>query len=47
MPDVIDDAWLADLLQHRSGMLTDAGVAQELAAALAAAPGRRRRRAGC
>ena len=35
MPVVIDDAWLADLLQHRSGMLTDAGVAQELATALA------------
>ena len=36
MPDVIDDAWLADLLRHRSGMLTDAGAAQELATALAA-----------
>ena len=36
MPDVIDDAWLADLLQHRSGMLADAGVAQEVAATLAA-----------
>jgi hypothetical protein len=36
MPDVIDDAWLADLLRHRSGMLADAGVAHELAAVLAA-----------
>jgi Protein of unknown function (DUF2786) len=35
MPVVIDDAWLADLLRHRSGMLTDAGAAQELAATLA------------
>jgi hypothetical protein len=32
---VIDDAWLADLLQHRSGMLTDAGTARELATTLA------------
>lgn len=36
MPGVIDHAWLADLLQHRSAMLTDAGVAQDLAATLAA-----------
>ena len=35
MPGVIDDAWLADLLRHRSGMLTDDGVARELAATLA------------
>lgn len=34
MPGVIDDAWLADLLRHRSGMLTDAEVARELAATL-------------
>ncbi|MCW2683637.1 MAG: hypothetical protein JWP33_1550 [Blastococcus sp.] len=36
MPGVIDDAWLADLLQNRTGMLTDAGPVQELAATLAA-----------
>ncbi|MGY2083394.1 DUF2786 domain-containing protein [Blastococcus sp. SYSU DS0539] len=36
MPDVIDDAWLTDLLQHRSAMLTDPAVARELAATLAA-----------
>ena len=36
MPDVIDDAWLADLLQHRAFLLTDARVAAETAAALAA-----------
>jgi hypothetical protein len=35
MPGVIDDAWLANLLQHRTGVLTDAGVAAELAATLA------------
>jgi hypothetical protein len=35
MLDVIDDAWLADLLEHRSGMLTDSAVAQELATTLA------------
>lgn len=33
MLDMTDDAWLADLLRH--GALTDAGVAQELAATLA------------
>jgi hypothetical protein len=32
---VIDDDWLAELLHSRSSMLTDAGVAQELASALA------------
>jgi len=32
---VFDDAWLSDLLQHRSGMLADALVAQDLAATLA------------
>lgn len=32
---MFDDAWLRDLLQHRSGVLTDAGVAEELAATLA------------
>src|SRR4051812_30424231 len=36
MAVVIDDAELADLLGRRSPMLTDAGVARELAAALAA-----------
>jgi hypothetical protein len=36
MPDVIDDAWLAELLDHGSVLLTDAGVALELAATLAA-----------
>src|SRR4051794_24719695 len=35
MAGMADDAWLADLLQNRSGMLTDAGVAQELGATLA------------
>ena len=35
MPVVIDDAWLADLLHDRSGMLADAGAAQELAVTLA------------
>jgi hypothetical protein len=35
MHPVIDDAWLADLLQQRSSMLTDPGVAQQLASALA------------
>jgi hypothetical protein len=34
MPDVMDDAWLADLLEHRGGMLADGAVAQELAATL-------------
>jgi hypothetical protein len=33
MPDMANDAWLSDLLQH--GALSDAGVAQELAATLA------------
>jgi cellobiose-specific phosphotransferase system component IIA len=32
---VFDDAWLTDLLLDRNGMLSDAGVAQELAATLA------------
>jgi hypothetical protein len=32
---MFDDAWLSDLLQDASGVLTDAGVAQELAATLA------------
>ena len=36
MPRVIDDAWLADLLQRRSLTLTVAGVAAELADTLAA-----------
>ena len=36
MPDVIDDAWLADLLQHRAFLLADAEIAAETAAALAA-----------
>lgn len=36
MPVVIDDAWLADLLQHRGFLLTDAGAAAELAVTLAA-----------
>ncbi|SFF25759.1 Protein of unknown function [Blastococcus tunisiensis] len=35
MPDVIDDAWLSDLLRHRGGMLTDGGVVAELAETLA------------
>ena len=33
---VFDDAWLTDLLRARGGLLTDAGVASELAAGLAA-----------
>ncbi|HYH26205.1 MAG TPA: DUF2786 domain-containing protein [Blastococcus sp.] len=33
---MFDDAWLADLLRHRRGMLGEAGVAQELGATLAA-----------
>jgi hypothetical protein len=33
---VIDDAWLVDLLRHRGVLLTDAGVASELAVTLAA-----------
>jgi len=32
---MFDDAWLRDLLQHRSGVLTDAGAAEELAFTLA------------
>jgi hypothetical protein len=36
MPDVIDDAWLADLLQHRALQLTDADLAAELAGTLVA-----------
>jgi hypothetical protein len=36
MPSVIDEAWLADLLQNRSGMLADGGVASEVADTLAA-----------
>jgi hypothetical protein len=36
MPDVIDDVWLADLLQHRAFQLTDAEVAAETATVLAA-----------
>lgn len=36
MPDVIDDAWLADLLQHRAFLLTDAETAAELATTLVA-----------
>ena len=36
MPDVIDDAWLADLLQHRAFLLADAETAAELASTLAA-----------
>ena len=35
MPDVKDDAWLADVLQQSSGMLTDGDVASELAAMIA------------
>src|SRR5690349_14170964 len=35
MPCVIDDAWLAELLRHGSMLLTDAGVAAELAVTLA------------
>ena len=35
MMGVIDDAWLADLLQHRTDVLTDAALAQELATTLA------------
>ncbi|WP_051515856.1 DUF2786 domain-containing protein [Candidatus Blastococcus massiliensis] len=34
MPDVIDDAWLADLLRNGAFQLTDAGIAAETAAAL-------------
>ncbi|WP_170852495.1 DUF2786 domain-containing protein [Blastococcus sp. DSM 46786] len=33
---MIDDAWLADLLQHRAPVLTDAGAAAEVAATLSA-----------
>ncbi|SNS05240.1 Protein of unknown function [Geodermatophilus saharensis] len=33
---MLDDAWLTDLLRSRGGLLTDAGVASELAATLAA-----------
>jgi hypothetical protein len=33
---VLDDTWLTDLLRSRGGLLTDAGVASELAAGLAA-----------
>ena len=36
MPDVIDDAWLADLLQHRAVQLADAEIAVETASTLAA-----------
>src|SRR4051812_28313410 len=36
MAGVIDDAWLAELLRRGSAMLTDAGVASELAVTLAA-----------
>ncbi|SDF47489.1 Protein of unknown function [Blastococcus fimeti] len=36
MPDVIDDAWLADLLQHRAFLLTEAETAAELATTLVA-----------
>jgi len=36
MPDVIDDAWLADLLRHRAAMLTDAEIAADAAGALVA-----------
>jgi hypothetical protein len=32
---MFDDAWLTDLLRHRSALLTDTAVAQELAATLA------------
>jgi hypothetical protein len=35
MPGVIDDAWLTNLLQRRTGLLTDTGLVQELAATLA------------
>lgn len=35
MPDVIDDAWFADLLRQRGGLLSDAAVAQGLAGTLA------------
>jgi hypothetical protein len=35
MPGMATDAWLSDLLLDHNGMLTDAGVAQELAATLA------------
>ncbi|MDP5181049.1 DUF2786 domain-containing protein [Blastococcus sp. BMG 814] len=33
---MIDDVWLADLLQHRAPVLTDAGAAAEVAATLSA-----------
>jgi Protein of unknown function (DUF2786) len=36
MRSVMDDAWLTDLLRHRSWMLADAGTVQELAVTLAA-----------
>src|SRR3954469_24643350 len=36
MRGMTDDGWLADLLLDRRGVLADAGVAQELAATLAA-----------
>lgn len=36
MPDVIDDAWLADLLQQRASLLIDAETAAGAAAALVA-----------
>jgi Protein of unknown function (DUF2786) len=36
MRDVTDDEWLADLLKNRGFLLTDAGVAAELAVTLAA-----------
>ncbi len=36
MPDVNDDAWLADLLQHRAFQLADAEIAAELATTLVA-----------
>ena len=32
---MIDDDWLADLLRHRTGVLTDAGAVEEVAARLA------------
>jgi hypothetical protein len=36
MPDVIDDAWLADLLRHRAALLTDGEIAAQTGRALAA-----------
>ncbi|SOC52052.1 Protein of unknown function [Blastococcus aggregatus] len=36
MPDVIDDAWLADLLRHRAFLLADAETAADVATDLAA-----------